>query len=137
MSENIRVISILGRFLEHARVFHFETAVETTMYIGSADMMPRNLDNRIEVITPLRDRALRERLGAALETELLDTGGSWELASDGHWQRRSPAPGMPPAFAQETFMRAALAAATPGGESHLTQREETADRIHRGRSADG
>jgi polyphosphate kinase len=136
MSENIRVISILGRFLEHARVFRFETAVETTMYIGSADMMPRNLDNRIEVITPLRDGALRDRLGAALETELSDTGGSWDLTSDGRWQRRSPAPGMPPEFAQETFMRVALAAATPGGQSHLTQREETADRIHRGRSAD-
>jgi len=136
MSENIRVISILGRFLEHARVFRFETAVETTMYIGSADMMPRNLDNRIEVITPLRDAALRARLGAALEIELSDTGGSWDLTSDGSWQRRSPAPGLPPEFAQETFMRAALAAAMPGGESHLTQREETADRIHRGRFAD-
>ena len=136
MSDNIRVISILGRFLEHSRVFRFETGVETTTYIGSADMMPRNLDNRIEVITPLRDATLRDRLGAALDTELADTGGSWELRADGSWERRQPVAGSAPVFAQEAFMRSALATAMPTGQPRLMQREETAERIHRVRSAD-
>ena len=136
MSANIRVISLLGRFLEHSRVFRFETDVETAVFIGSADMMPRNLDNRIEVITPVRDPALLERLSEALELELTDTGGSWELDAAGTWRRLRPAPGTAPLFTQETFMRRALATATPTGQTHLTQREETADRIHRGRSSD-
>jgi polyphosphate kinase len=136
MSENIRVISLLGRFLEHARVFRFETGVETAVFIGSADMMPRNLDNRIEVITPVRDPALLERLSEALELELTDTGGSWELDAAGSWRRLRPAPGTAPLFTQEAFMRRALATATPTGQTHLTQREEAADRIHRGRSSD-
>ena len=136
MSANIRVISLLGRFLEHSRVFRFETDVETAVFIGSADMMPRNLDNRIEVITPVRDPALLERLSEALELELTDTGGSWELDAAGTWRRLRPAPGTAPLFTQEAFMRRALATATPTGQTHLTQREETADRIHRGRSSD-
>ena len=136
MSANIRVISLLGRFLEHSRVFRFETDVETAVFIGSADMMPRNLDNRIEVITPVRDPALLERLSEALELELTDTGGSWELDAAGSWRRLRPAPGTAPLFTQEAFMRRALATATPTGQTHLTQREETADRIHRGRSSD-
>ncbi len=136
LSDNIRVISLLGRFLEHARVFRFETSVETTVYIGSADMMPRNLDNRIEVITPLLDGALRDRVSAALALELADTGGSWELAADGSWNRLQPAGGSAPVFAQEAFMRRAQATSIPGGQPRLTQREETADRIHRGRSSD-
>jgi polyphosphate kinase len=136
LSENIRVVSLLGRFLEHARVFRFETGVETTTFIGSADMMPRNLDNRIEVITPVLDPALSARLGTALELELADTAGAWELHGDGAWQRRASLPGALQTATQETFMRQALRASTPGGETHLTQREETADRIHRGRSAD-
>jgi polyphosphate kinase len=134
MSDTIRVVSILGRFLEHARVFRFETAVESTVLIGSADMMPRNLDNRIEVITPVRDPVLRERLSEALDLELGDTGGSWELHDDGRWSRRLPAPGEQAVFAQEAFMQRALATAMPTGQPRLTQREETADRIHHGRS---
>ena len=136
LSENIRVVSLLGRFLEHARVFRFETGVETTTYIGSADMMPRNLDNRIEVITPVLDQALCARLGASLELELSDTSGAWELQGDGVWQRRVGLPGALRTATQETFMRQALRAASPSAGTHLTQREETADRIHRGRSTD-
>jgi polyphosphate kinase len=136
LSENIRVVSLLGRFLEHARVFRFETGVETTTFIGSADMMPRNLDNRIEVITPVLDPALRARLGEALELELSDTSGAWELQGDGVWQRRVGLPGALRTATQETFMRQALRTSTPGGQSHLMQREETAERIHRVRSAD-
>ena len=137
LSDNIRVVSLLGRFLEHARVFRFETAVETTTYLGSADMMPRNLDNRIEVITPVLDPTLCDRLRHALDLELSDTAGAWELHGDGTWERRAALPGALRTAAHETFMRQALQAAAPVGQPHLTQREETADRIHRGRSADG
>ena len=136
LSDNIRVVSLLGRFLEHARIFRFETAVETSTFLGSADMMPRNLDNRIEVITPVLDQALCDRLRAALDIELSDTSGAWELHGDGTWNRRADLPGVLRTAAQETFMRQALHAAAPVGQPHLTQREETADRIHRGRSAD-
>lgn len=136
LSENIRVVSLLGRFLEHARVFRFETNVETTTYLGSADMMPRNLDNRIEVITPVLDQSLCDRLRNALDLELSDTSGAWELRGDGTWQRRADLPGVLRTAAQETFMRQALQMAVPVAQVQLTQREETADRIHRGRSGD-
>ncbi|MGI9116080.1 MAG: polyphosphate kinase 1 [Gaiellales bacterium] len=137
MSETIRVISILGRFLEHARVFRFTTGVETRLLMGSADMMPRNLDNRIEVITPVRDAAIAERLSEALDLELADTGGSWELDAEGRWFRRSSDAGQDAIFAQEAFMARALRAEAATGQQRLMQREETAERIHRGRSSDG
>jgi polyphosphate kinase len=96
-------------------------------------MMPRNLDNRIEVIAPVRDAQLAERLRAVLELELADDAGAWELAADGTWTRRRPATGVQATSSQEAFMRAALTA-VPATLPRLTQREETADRIHRGRS---
>ena len=133
LSDSIRVVSILGRFLEHARVYRFDAGGTTTTWIGSADMMPRNLDNRIEVVAPVRDARLAARLHESLELELADDRGSWELTADGAWLRRQPAPGVQPTSAQEAFMRAALSTA-PAGLPRLTQREETADRIHRGRS---
>ena len=133
LSEHIRVVSILGRFLEHARVYRFEAAGETTTWIGSADMMPRNLDNRIEVVAPVRDPRIAERLRVALDLELADDRGAWELHPDGRWERRRPAPGVLATSSQEAFMRDALATALPV-LPRLTQREETADRIHRGRS---
>ena len=133
LSETIRVVSVLGRFLEHARVYRFEAGGETTTWIGSADMMPRNLDNRIEVVAPVRDPRLADRLAATLALELADDRGAWELRADGAWERRRPAPGVQPTSSQEQFMRDALATAAPE-LPRLTQREETADRIHRGRS---
>ena len=65
VSENIRVVSIVGRFLEHSRIYAFERDGETTVYIGSADLMPRNLDTRVELLTPVLDETLR--------ADLLDT----------------------------------------------------------------
>ena len=63
MSENIRVRSVLGRFLEHSRVFHFEARSERSYYIGSADLLPRNLDHRLEAVAPVEDARLQQRLG--------------------------------------------------------------------------
>src|SRR5206468_2053751 len=67
LSENIRVRSVLGRFLEHSRVFHFEARHDKRYFIGSADLLPRNLDHRLEAVTPVEDARLQQRLSAALD----------------------------------------------------------------------
>jgi polyphosphate kinase len=95
ISENIRVVSIVGRLLEHSRIFAFERDGEPTIYIGSADLMPRNLDHRVELATPIEAPELREQLIDVLERAFADNHNAWELASDGSWRRRSPGPGEP------------------------------------------
>jgi polyphosphate kinase len=87
MSENIRVRSVLGRFLEHSRIFNFERGDESLYFIGSADLMPRNLDNRLELVVPVEDRRLCNRLGSTLDALLEDNATAWELGSDGDWKR--------------------------------------------------
>jgi polyphosphate kinase len=88
VSENIRVNSVVGRFLEHSRIFSFERDGETTVYIGSADLMPRNLDTRVELDAPVEDPVLREDLLDTLERSLADTTNAWDLGGDGVWVRR-------------------------------------------------
>jgi polyphosphate kinase len=90
VSDNITVTSIVGRFLEHSRIFAFERNGETTVYIGSPDLMPRNLDTRVELVAPVEDPALRDDLLDTLERCLADDTGSWELGADGVWTRREP-----------------------------------------------
>jgi polyphosphate kinase len=90
VSERIRVISIIGRFLEHSRVFYFANGGDDEYYIGSADWMPRNLDRRVEVVTPVVDKALHPRLRGVLETCLADNRQAWELRADGSYEQRSP-----------------------------------------------
>ena len=92
VSENIRVVSLVGRFLEHSRIFSFERDDERRVFIGSADLMPRNLDTRVELLTPIRDEALRGDLLDTLERCFADDANAWELAEDGSWSRRDPAP---------------------------------------------
>src|SRR5437016_4375446 len=104
LSERIRVTSILGRFLEHARIYHFENGGAAEYYIGSADWRPRNLRRRIEVVVPIRDAAARARLDCILTTELADPT-AWELAADGSYTRRPERPG-DGASAQERFLEA-------------------------------
>jgi polyphosphate kinase len=96
VSENIRVVSIVGRLLEHSRVFCFQRGGEHTIYIGSADLMPRNLDHRVELATPIESPALRAELLDTLERGFADNQSSWELDSDGVWRRRAPGPGEQP-----------------------------------------
>ncbi len=88
LSENIRVRSILGRFLEHSRIFRFgsESRGRRT-FIGSADVMPRNLDQRVELLAPVDDLALRARLDEILALNLADERGAWELGPGGEWAR--------------------------------------------------
>ena len=90
VSENVTVVSVLGRFLEHSRVYAFERADETTVIIGSADLMPRNLDTRVELLTPVEDEAAREDLLDTLERSLATDVGAWDLQSDGGWVKRVP-----------------------------------------------
>jgi len=93
VSENIRVVSILGRFLEHSRIYAFEYGEEIDVLIGSADLMPRNLDNRVELIAPVRDVAARDELLETVERCLQDNTHSWDLQRDGTWVRNTPGVG--------------------------------------------
>ena len=93
VSENIRVRSIVGRFLEHPRVFMFANGRRKDFYIGSADLMPRNLDRRVEVVAPVDDPDLTRRIEQVLEIMLKDNVQAWELGEDGEWQRQHPAEG--------------------------------------------
>jgi polyphosphate kinase len=94
VSETIRVISIVGRFLEHSRAFYFLNGGEEEVYIGSADWMPRNLDRRIEAVTPIENPADRQALRELLLLMWEDNRQAWDLRSDGSYvQRRPPGPG--------------------------------------------
>ena len=90
VSENINVVSIVNRFLEHSRIFYFRNGGDEQVYIGSADWMQRNLDNRVEAIVPIHDAQLQERLKHILELTLTDNTKAWELNSDGSYTQRRP-----------------------------------------------
>ena len=89
LSENISVISIIDRFLEHNRIFYFYQGGEKKVYISSADWMPRNLDRRIELLVPIESPSLRDRLISILNIYFKDTVKAWELQPDGYYQRAS------------------------------------------------
>jgi polyphosphate kinase len=90
VSENIRVVSVVGRFLEHSRIYAFERDGETRVYIGSADLMPRNLDTRVELLAPVEDGELKADLLDVLERSLADDMFGWDLRPDWSWERRRP-----------------------------------------------
>ncbi|WP_371584222.1 RNA degradosome polyphosphate kinase [Streptomyces sp. NBC_01314] len=107
LSENVRVRSVLGRFLEHSRVFGFGNGGEPEVWFGSADMMHRNLDRRIEALIRITDPAHRATLNRLLETGMSDTTSSWHLGPDGEWTRHSyDADGQPLRNVQETLIDA-------------------------------
>ncbi|MEX1185479.1 MAG: polyphosphate kinase 1 [Gemmatimonadaceae bacterium] len=90
VSERIRVLSIVGRFLEHSRIWYWENGGEPEYYFGSPDWMPRNLDRRVECVVPVEDPRLHPRLKSLLETSLADNRQAWELRSDGTYEQRLP-----------------------------------------------
>ena len=90
VSDNISVVSIIGRFLEHSRLFWFANGGEPEAYIGSADWMPRNLDRRVEAVTPIEEPALREQLERLLQIYLDDNRGSFDMHNDGSFSQRHP-----------------------------------------------
>ena len=111
LSETIRVRSIVGRFLEHSRIFIFEAGQKRSILIGSADLMPRNLDHRIEVLTPVEDGRAQQELVRAFEVLLADNASAWEMSSEGRWMKLRPKKGDRGRQAQQVFMRSARARA--------------------------
>ena len=111
LSETIRVRSIVGRFLEHSRVFIFEAGGKSTYLIGSADLMPRNLDHRLEIAVPIEDGRVRQRIAATFDALVADNTQAWQLRSDGTWRRLRPKKDDRPLPAQTALMRAAAARA--------------------------
>jgi polyphosphate kinase len=105
LSENIRVRSVLGRFLEHSRLYCFEAGDRRDYLLGSADLMTRNLDHRIEVVMPVEDTQVRNELESIFKALLADNSQAWELQSDGTWKRVSPKKNERRRSAQAAFMR--------------------------------
>lgn len=105
LSENIRVISIVGRFLEHSRVYYFRNGGKEEIYLGSADLMPRNLDRRVEILFPLQDQALVRYLrDQVLPVYLADTVKARHMRADATFCRAEPKPGAPPVHSQMWFI---------------------------------
>jgi polyphosphate kinase len=105
LSENIRVRSIVGRFLEHSRVFRFGDGDDEEFWIGSADLMHRNLDRRVEALVRVTDPPAQAELRRALESALGDRATGFDLDGDGTWTRRRPPDGVPLEDGQELLLR--------------------------------
>jgi polyphosphate kinase len=91
VSETINVVSVVGRFLEHSRIYSFHRGDEHLYYIGSADLMPRNLDKRVELLVPIEAPELQAELDDTLERCFADDTNAWVLQPDGSWERREGA----------------------------------------------
>jgi polyphosphate kinase len=104
VSENIRVISVVDRFLEHSRIFYFENGGSPEVYVGSADWMDRNLSRRVEVVFPIEQPELKQRVVDVLKTTLADTAKARELLPDGTYRRVTPPEGQPAVRSQVRFL---------------------------------
>jgi len=93
LSESANVISIIGRFLEHSRIYYFHNGGDEEYYIGSADLMSRNLESRVEALVPVRNQDLQAELREFLDLQLTDRCGAWEMDQHGEYTRRQPQPG--------------------------------------------
>ena len=111
LSDNIRIISIIGRFLEHSRIFYFYNNSQEEIYIGSADWMRRNLDRRVEVITPIKDQEIAKDLQEILGIMLADNRHAWDLQADGSYIQRCPGENCPETNSQKTIMSMTLRSA--------------------------
>ena len=125
-SDNIRVMSVIGRFLEHSRLFYFANDSEPEYYIGSADWMTRNFDRRVEAIVPVDDVLLHEKLHSILTTSLTDNREAWDLAPDGSYTQRQPGDA-PVRATQDIFLR------DPWGGAPPDARTEDARAVHTAR----
>jgi polyphosphate kinase len=108
VSDNITVISIVDRFLEHARILHFSHGGQDAVYISSADWMPRSLDRRIELLTPVEDLASKRKLMEILATYFQDNQNAWKLLSDGSYERLVPGVGQGKLRAQKLLYESAV-----------------------------
>lgn len=115
-SANIRIVSIIGRFLEHERVFWFANGGEPEAFLGSPDWRERNLSGRIEVVTPVLDPDLRARIRHILDVQLSDNRLAFDLDAEGNYTQRAPASGEPERNCHDILMREAMRAAPPSPE---------------------
>jgi polyphosphate kinase len=113
VSENIRVISVVDRFLEHSRIFYFENAGNPEVYVGSADWMDRNLSRRVEVVFPVEQPDLKQRVIEILKLTLSDNVKARELQADGLYRRVKPPEGGPVLRSQQRFLELAAEGARP------------------------
>ncbi len=104
LSENIRVVSIVGRFLEHARIYYFHNGGQEEYFIGSADCMKRNLEARVETVVPVEDPDCQRALREILDTQLNDQRSAWDMQPDGSYVQRIPGEGHDDRGAQETLI---------------------------------
>ncbi len=107
VSDNIRVISIVGRLLEHSRIFYFHNGGDEEIYVGSADWMRRNLDRRVEAVTPIQDPNLMKEIQTILDIMLTDNRQAWELQMDGSYVQRCPQNNEPVHNSQQKLMERA------------------------------
>jgi polyphosphate kinase len=103
LSENIQVVSIVDRFLEHARILYFYQGGEDAVFISSADWMPRSFDRRVELLVPVEETASQRRLIAILDTYFRDNQNAWELQSDGQYRRLAAGEGQTKIRAQKVL----------------------------------
>jgi polyphosphate kinase len=107
VSENIQVTSIVGTYLEHARIFYFYNSGAEDIYMGSADWMPRNLDRRVEIIFPVEDEILKSKVKHILDVQLADNLKAYEMTVEGKYVKVKPQRGKKPIGAQDTFCKEA------------------------------
>ena len=107
LSDNVQVISIVGRFLEHSRIYYFRNGGDEEYFIGSADLMTRNLESRVEVVAPVEDSKLRQELRLIIDVQLSSRRNVWEMQSDGSYTLRQAMPDKTAAGSQETFIELA------------------------------
>jgi polyphosphate kinase len=128
LSETIRVISIVGPFLEHARIFYFRSGadeeVEGIFYIGSGDWMSRNLLRRVEVAAPIEDSRLKKRMWSILNTQISDTRLAWDMSPDGTYVLRASSDPVPEINCQKIFMDLARQRLAARSEDQFNEEEE-------------
>jgi polyphosphate kinase len=113
LSENIRVFGVVGRFLEHSRVFRFENGGEPEHFLGSADWMKRNLDGRVETVLSVSDQDVQRQIDEILEVYVRDNASAWDCNADGVYRQRTPAEGEERLAAQETLIEMARSRGRP------------------------
>jgi polyphosphate kinase len=131
LTENTQVIGVIGRFLEHARIYYFQNNGDEEYFIGSADLMKRNLESRVEVVTPVEDAKLRQELRLIIDVQLSSRKHVWEMQADGSYIERKDVGGKPSRSSQETFIELAqkrMAAASKHQQAKL--RKKLLDHFH-------
>lgn len=125
ISDSVRVISIVGRFLEHSRIFYFQNGGDEEYFIGSADCMKRNLESRVEVVTPIRKPELQAELREVLNVQLNNQRSVWEMQSDGSYVQRQPKNEQDAVGAQETLINLAQTRLKQAGSEKLKKSKKS------------